>query len=239
MKLQVNGKIRTTSNKENSRAYAEIRIDKRECPDFPHKKEDELPICLLIGQIKYQTVIRERHKLNFYWISQKGGLWELLEKSGYSLNESVLLDVNTNAEQVKISIRDKKEKVEPAKRSLSSNYLPEEVEDETISCIEGAIKRVSVNAYERSPEARNKCVKKYGYQCTLCGFDFERAYGKAGERFILVHHLIPLSEIRGEYTVNGEKDLRPVCANCHAIIHRFSPCLSIEELTDIIQKQRP
>jgi hypothetical protein len=33
-----------------------------------------------------------------------------------------------------------------------------------------------------------------------------------------------------EYEVDPVKDLRPVCPNCHAMIHRRSPPLSIEEI---------
>ncbi len=40
----------------------------------------------------------------------------------------------------------------------------------------------------------------------------------------------PISEIAEEYEVDPVKDLRPVCPNCHAMIHRRSPPLSIEEL---------
>ncbi|MEW6381170.1 MAG: hypothetical protein AB1611_16400 [bacterium] len=97
MKLQANGKISQTSRKDSPRISAEIRIDKSKHPNFPHKKDDELPVCLFIGQVRHQTVIRERNGVKrHYWISQKEGLWELLEKHGYSLNESVLLDIDTN-----------------------------------------------------------------------------------------------------------------------------------------------
>ncbi|MGZ0084928.1 HNH endonuclease [Caldibacillus thermoamylovorans] len=48
-----------------------------------------------------------------------------------------------------------------------------------------------------------------------------------------VHHLIPLSEIGEQYTVNPFDDLRPVCPNCHAMLHRGN--LSIEELREIVE----
>ncbi|MGY2374494.1 HNH endonuclease [Pseudomonas sp. SDO524_S393] len=94
---------------------------------------------------------------------------------------------------------------------------------------EGARKQITVNAYERSTEARDRCIQVHGVKCTVCRFDFHDFYGPRGRDFIHVHHLTPLSEIRGEYQLDPVKDLRPVCPNCHAMLHRGGN-ISIEEL---------
>lgn len=107
--------------------------------------------------------------------------------------------------------------------------LPEEVESDE-GFVEGSAKSVRVNAYERSPAARAKCLAHHGYACVVCSFDFEATYGALGKNYIHVHHVVPLSEIGGEYTVDPIKDLVPVCPNCHAMIHVTRPCLSIEQL---------
>jgi 5-methylcytosine-specific restriction enzyme A len=61
---------------------------------------------------------------------------------------------------------------------------------------EGSTKRVSVNAYERNPQARKDCIAHYGLTCQVCGFDFEAVYGtQLGRGYIHVHHLKPLSEV--------------------------------------------
>ncbi len=109
------------------------------------------------------------------------------------------------------------------------NILPEEV-DAPQQYYEGASKQVSVNTYERNPEARTKCIEHHGYKCAVCTFDFEKHYGSIGENYIHVHHIVPLSEIRKEYKLDPIKDLIPVCPNCHAMIHRTQPALSIEQL---------
>lgn len=59
-----------------------------------------------------------------------------------------------------------------------------------------------------------------------------------GEGFINVHHLKSLSEISQEYALDPIKDLRPVCPNCHAMLHRNKPAYTIEQLKDIILKTR-
>ena len=95
---------------------------------------------------------------------------------------------------------------------------------------EGNVKSIYVNIYERNSDARKKCIKHYGCSCAICNFNFQDFYGPLGEDFIHVHHLIPLSEIKKEYVVDPIKDLIPLCANCHAVIHRRRPALSLDIL---------
>ncbi len=95
---------------------------------------------------------------------------------------------------------------------------------------EGAKKQVRVNAYERNPRARAACVKHHGYDCAVCSFNFELRYGIMGRQFIHVHHLNPLALADGEYKLDAVADLRPVCPNCHAMLHHGTTVLSIEEL---------
>ncbi|MEW5967974.1 MAG: HNH endonuclease [Pseudomonadota bacterium] len=45
-----------------------------------------------------------------------------------------------------------------------------------------------------------------------------------------VHHLKPLALTDGAYELDPIADLRPVCPNCHAMLHRGENVLSIEEL---------
>lgn len=109
---------------------------------------------------------------------------------------------------------------------------PDELENQTL--LEGAKKQVIVNAYERNPKARQECIKYYGTKCFICGFDFEKKYGEIGRGFIHIHHIKPLSEINEEYEVNPIQDLRPVCPNCHAMIHKRKPAYSIEEIQSFL-----
>jgi 5-methylcytosine-specific restriction protein A len=101
--------------------------------------------------------------------------------------------------------------------------------------IEGARKQVRVNAYERNPRARSACLKHYGYRCSVCGLLFEERYGKIGKDFVHVHHLKPLVLSDGAYQLNPIEDLRPVCPNCHAMLHHQEELLSIAELKAIIE----
>lgn len=105
---------------------------------------------------------------------------------------------------------------------------------------EGLKKMVYVNRYERNPFAREACVKAKGAVCAVCEFDFAKKYGRMGEGFIHIHHIVPLATIGKAYTINYETDLVPVCPNCHAMLHRKinGKVLTIEELKEIIRVQK-
>lgn len=104
--------------------------------------------------------------------------------------------------------------------------------------LEGAVVQRSVNVYERSSLARLKCIARYGTKCHICGFSFGVKYGKTFDGFILVHHLHPLGEIGEKHAVDPIKDLRPVCANCHIILHTRTPAYSIDELESFLHSSR-
>ena len=118
-----------------------------------------------------------------------------------------------------------------ASDNLIGITLPEEVSGPE-KLFEGSSVTISINAHERNTKARAACIEHHGCRCFVCSIDFEEAYGAIGEGFIHVHHVIPLSEVREEYEVNPIQDLIPVCPNCHAIIHRTTPCLSVEQLRE-------
>lgn len=104
--------------------------------------------------------------------------------------------------------------------------------------LEGASKEVAVNKYERSRVARNECLKEYGYTCSVCELKMEDIYGDAARDLIHVHHITPVSELGADYRLNPIIDLRPVCPNCHAVIHRRTPPYSISEVRQMIQASR-
>lgn len=98
------------------------------------------------------------------------------------------------------------------------------------SYFEGGTTRVSVNRYERSAPARRACIDHYGVDCAVCGLSFEQRYGTIGRGFIHVHHLVPRSQVGENYELNAVTDLRPVCPNCHAMLHRGGKTRTIDEL---------
>lgn len=125
--------------------------------------------------------------------------------------------------------------VETSPKSTSFVTEPDELALED-GMFEGASKQITVNAYERNPEARRKCIEKFGFDCAVCSFNFFDVYGEIGLGFIHVHHLYDISLVNREYEVDPQKHLRPVCPNCHAMLHREKPALSIEALKSRLKK---
>ena len=123
-----------------------------------------------------------------------------------------------------------------------ANILPEEINKNEIKVIiEGAKKRIVVNAYERDPEAKRVCKEHYMKQkghieCQICGFNFGEKYGREYANMIHMHHIIPLNEIGKEYVINPVKDLLPVCPNCHMILHSNGG-ISVEELKKKLEEE--
>lgn len=58
--------------------------------------------------------------------------------------------------------------------------------------------------------------------------------GEAVSKTVQVHHIKPLATIGQAYEVDPINDLRPVCANCHAVIHHTTQMRTIEEVRAMI-----
>lgn len=104
------------------------------------------------------------------------------------------------------------------------------------SLFEGATCRVLVNRYERDPVARSRCVEHHGVTCHVCGMNFCSVYGALGEGFIHVHHLTQLSEHGVRHEVDPVRDPRPVCPNCHAMLHRRTPPYSLDDIRAMLAR---
>lgn len=105
---------------------------------------------------------------------------------------------------------------------------------------EGDLKQRTSEYRERSVALRNAAIDKYSengrLNCSACGFDFSKAYPGIGEGRIHIHHLRPVSFMSGEAMKLSEalENVRPLCANCHLIVHTKRPPMAIEELRAIL-----
>lgn len=166
---------------------------------------------------------------NFY-APIKGFPCALFDNKGFII-------INDETDLSKLGIRVGKRVNVPNKISSLPNYQEMKSfiflsEDENLDqvFVEGAMSRIEVNRYERVLTARNVCIKHYGCSCYACGSKLEEIYGDIAKNFIHVHHIKPISKAKSKYVLDPVKDLRPVCSNCHAIIHRKKTPLEIEEL---------
>jgi HNH endonuclease len=87
--------------------------------------------------------------------------------------------------------------------------------------------------------AKARFKTRYGrFYCEACKFDFAENYGDMGDGFIEAHHNVPVSELKaGAKTKVSELSL--ICSNCHRMIHRRRPWLSVAKLRELIRKRAP
>ncbi|RKI63694.1 hypothetical protein D7X55_19470 [Corallococcus sp. AB049A] len=98
-----------------------------------------------------------------------------------------------------------------------------------LSRTEGRVRVRLSKVAERDPSLRAAAIRVHGARCVVCGFSFGDTYGEWGAGFIEVHHLLPIAD--GERATDPTKELRPLCANCHCMVHRRRGItLTIEEL---------
>lgn len=128
------------------------------------------------------------------------------------------------------------QKIKRSKRYLRDKYNVENekltplMDDSFLNIVEGQSISVKLTRYERNYKNRAEAIRIHGITCLSCGFNFNEFYGKELARnFIEIHHIKPVSQ--GEQIVNPKTDLVPLCANCHAMIHREkNPPMTIKEI---------
>lgn len=186
-------------------------------------KNTSSPLNLEIG--RYAKRIAEHYEINFTARStRKFKYWDLFF-NGWDEEPFFIWQLRSEL----------KEALEETGLTGEEQY-PEEIPiNEQTTLTEGLKRTISVNTYERNPKARQKCIEHWKPICSICDFDFEKKYGDLGKGFIHVHHLVPVSDIGRTYQVDPIKDLRPVCPNCHSILHKTNPPLTIEELKEEIK----
>lgn len=85
--------------------------------------------------------------------------------------------------------------------------------------------------------AKERFKQRHGkLYCEVCGFDFVEHYGDIGEGYIEGHHTKPVSEMNENEETKVE-DIALVCANCHRMLHRKRPWLSINELKQLLVRK--
>lgn len=123
---------------------------------------------------------------------------------------------------------------------IKSDELADDEPSYRNSFLEGKrVERVHISRERNSKVvklAKAEFKRKYGKLfCEICNFDFEKKYGKSGEDFIEAHHTIPISQILEEQVETKIEDLIMTCSNCHKIIHRQRPWLTIKEMKKILK----
>lgn len=119
-------------------------------------------------------------------------------------------------------------------REVDGNTAPELPAPELFDALEGRKRLVTHLRRERSSDLviakRNEMRAERGCLCCeACGLSERDLPAAIGEACFEVHHLTPLSEL-SEDRQTKLADLCLLCANCHRMIHRSSPMLTLNQL---------
>jgi len=165
-------------------------------------------------------------------------LWDISEETANIsqieevLNQVYDYEISYFETELKKWLTDHSRKIKPFPQfefeSINNTELPDEI------LIEGAMRDILSNKYERNLKARSRCIAYYGTACQVCGFDFGVVYGEDFAGKIEVHHIKPLYEIKEDYVVDPIKDLVPVCPNCHLVLHsKKDSVYTVEEVKEM------
>jgi 5-methylcytosine-specific restriction enzyme A len=113
-------------------------------------------------------------------------------------------------------------------------------EEDEAGAVEGRILFRQHRVRERDPglvrkKKQQSSAKVGGLGCEVCGLDFGERYGVLGEGFIECHHMVPLADAPERKTRTD--DLALVCSNCHRMLHRSRPMLSVADLRDLVMRR--
>lgn len=93
------------------------------------------------------------------------------------------------------------------------------------------------NAKAVAEKKAQTLAEKGHLKCEACNFDYTEAYGERGDGFIECHHETPISasDFAREIKLS---DLVLLCANCHRMVHRKKPWLSLVDLKSLVKNER-
>lgn len=151
-------------------------------------------------------------------------------------------DFSGSPERLENTARSIRSNLSRTKRSLLEEVGFEVIEPEISEAPEGRVLTRVHRFRERNRkivESKKKSVLELtgSLLCETCEFNFAETYGDLGEGFIECHHKVPVSQLDpGNKTKLA--DLSLLCSNCHRMIHRRAPWLSIEELRSRVREFR-
>jgi hypothetical protein len=110
---------------------------------------------------------------------------------------------------------------------VTANRMP--TETGTMRFEEGERRLREMELFTRHPGLATQAKVHYGLRCQACDFDLQAFYGDLGAGYIECHHLNPLADQEGS-TLSGIEDVTVLCANCHRMVHKQRPPLTVKEL---------
>lgn len=183
------------------------------------------------------------NKMSDYTNKDKNGYFSLTQVGSDFINKHIHdLDYIFNTG---FSYKDKSNVTNKLSKETTANKLL--ILDENAMVVEGETKTIQAKVKSRSSQLREAAIDYFskttnGLKCCVCGFDFYKKYGNRGKNYIEIHHEKPVSQYEKEdvnITIKEAiNNLKPLCSNCHKMIHRYpKELLSVNELKKIVKSE--
>jgi hypothetical protein len=180
---------------------------------------------------KVKSLLFDRYDKTRLDVQTTRGIRELTMESAARLNKFIKI-TDRARDRRSLSASTHFERRNPKKSRDRSPLNRESIAD----YYEGGSQHSLVSRYERNRQARVACIAHYGAVCCICDTDLSLLYGPAVKGLIHVHHLRLISRSGGRASVNPIKDLRPVCPNCHAVLHYRDTPYSIQYVRQLLKR---
>lgn len=156
---------------------------------------------------------------------EHGNRLEQVIWDGFSGNQTLLRQV---AEAIRMGIS------RPALQVITGNDEGEEEGQFPEGRVPYRMHRTRERNRRLVKQAKELAMRASGrLSCKVCQLDFAQRYGSIGEGFMECHHTKPLSEQAAE-TITRVADLALICSNCHRMVHRRRPWLTMDQLGNLL-----
>ena len=127
---------------------------------------------------------------------------------------------------------------------LIETFVKPAVEAERIVGREGRL-LVRMHVYKERDRKFARMVRKHYKElnggrlvCHACGCVPTETYGPLGDSCIEAHHKIPIEQLQPD-SVTQVSDMAMLCASCHRLVHSKKSCLTVEQVSELIQAYGP
>ncbi|WP_084323985.1 HNH endonuclease [Methanolobus tindarius] len=194
-----------------------------------HMKEGDVIYAKKGTEIVGKGKIAEEYDYKPGIVKQDGVRWEHYVKVDWNTDfKPFVLDLSANQHTVLKINQERLARIREKEYGTDINLTPDII-DEVASAEEGKKYIREASFRQRNRKLIEQKKANSDYRCEVCGMRYEDVYGEIGKDYIIAHHLEPIGN-RDEAAKTTLDDIALVCSNCHDMLHKTNPPMSIEEL---------
>ncbi|MDA0525446.1 HNH endonuclease [Methanococcoides alaskense] len=198
-----------------------------------HMKTDDIIYAKEGTLIAGKGTIKSECKYHPGIVKQEGVRWEHYVEVDWDENfKPFTLDLAANQHTV---LKLNSERVEKIREMETKSDMLYDYVDGVLKANEGEQYITETIFRKRNRQLIKQKKQDSDYRCEVCGMNYEEVYGEIGKNYIIAHHIEPIGS-RNVSSPTTIDDIALLCSNCHNMIHKINPPMSIEELSYQINK---